>query len=253
MKKIITALCLIPSLIWGVTFESNRMEDALPYVGKETWVLIDVDNTLIESSVHLGSAQWRSHIRKKVQDAGYNALECEAILDRFWLFVQPFIPVRLVDPKAPVFIQNIQMAKIPVLALTAREPIELAHTQKQLDSVGVNLINDFPESFSLPSAYPGSYERGVIYCGENAKEEALVAFFQEAGLTPKKVIFIDDRWDQVIKLEVELEKLGIEFVGIRFSGADQRVKAFDPAVADLQFSRLPQVVSDEEAIKILSK
>jgi FMN phosphatase YigB (HAD superfamily) len=175
MKKIITTLCLLPSLIWGVVFESNQMEDALPYVEGGTWVLIDVDNTLIEST----------------------------------------------------------------------------HTQKQIGSGAVDLTNDFPKRFSLPVPHPGLYERGVIYCGDNPKEEALIAFFQETGCMPEKVIFIDDRPDQVEKLEVRLEKLGIEFVGIRFSGADERVKAFDPAVADLQFSRLPTIISDDEAKKSL--
>jgi hypothetical protein len=252
MKKIIQAFCLIPSLIWGVTFESDQMEDVLPYIGAETWVLIDVDNTLIESSMHLGSVQWRSHIREKVRDIGYSALESEFVLDKFWLFVQLFIPVRLVDPKAPVLIQNLLKSKIPVLALTARDLIELEHTQRQIDSVGIILSNDFPEKFLLPAAHPALYERGVIYCGENPKSEALVAFFQGVGCRPKKAIFVDDRWEQVKKLEVELEKLGIEFVGMRFSGADERVKSFDPMIADLQFSQLPRIVSDEEAKQSLS-
>src|SRR5262245_28901432 len=127
MKKIITAFCLFPSLMWGSTFESNQIEDVMPHVETDTWVLIDVDNTLIESSLHLGSAQWRGHIRNKAKNAGYSSSETEAVLDQFWLFVQPFIPVRLVDPKALALIQSLQESKVPVLALTAREPIELKH------------------------------------------------------------------------------------------------------------------------------
>src|SRR6267154_3359893 len=120
MGKIMTALCLIPSLIWGFTFESNQIEDVLPNVKTETWVLIDVDNTLIASSMHLGSVQWRGHIRNKAQNAGYSASESEAILDQFWLFVQPFISVGLVDPGTLTLLQNLQESKTPVFALTAR-------------------------------------------------------------------------------------------------------------------------------------
>ena len=244
MKKLLTALILIPSLIWGLTFESDRMEDALPYVETGTWVLIDVDNTLIESSVQLGSAQWRGYIRTKAQAAGYSKSESEEILDQFWMFVQPFVPVRLVDPNTLTFLQK---TNVPVFALTAREPIELKHTQKQVDSLGVIFINDFPEQVTLSAAHPALYEKGVLYCGENSKGEALTAFFQATGQTPDNVVFIDDRWEQITKLEAELEKLGIPFIGMRFSGADARVKAFDPAVADLQLSYLPMIISDEEA------
>ena len=37
------------------------------------------------------------------------------------------------------------------------------------------------------------------------------------------------------------------FVGIRFGGADERVKAFDGLIADIQWASLPIVVTDEQA------
>ena len=88
MKKIFASLFLIPSLIWGAIFESGRLEDITAHVGEDTWVFLDVDNTLIESSQHLGSAQWRNHIRKKADAAGYRNEEQELVLDKFWFFVQ---------------------------------------------------------------------------------------------------------------------------------------------------------------------
>jgi len=252
MKKLLIGLCLLPSLIWSLVFESDRMEDLLPHATSETWVLIDADNTLFESTLHMGSAQWRNHIRKKTFENGYTANETESILDQFWLFVQPFIPVRSVDPKTPSLVQCLQESKIPVLVLTARDPIEQVHTQKQIESLPIHFINDFPEKFDLPSSKPGLYEQGVIYCGDNTKIVALTAFFQEVGQMPKKIIFVDDRRDNVKELEHGLEQLGLEYVGIRFSGADERVRSFDPKVADLQFSLLPKILSDEEAKRILA-
>ncbi len=252
MKKLIFSLCLIPSLIRGLVFESSRMEDLLPHVTRETWVLIDADNTLFESSLHLGSAQWRTHIRKKVLQQGFTKDEAESILDQFWLFVQHLIPVRSVDLQTPSLISLLQESKVVVLILTARDPIEQGHTQKQIDSIQVHLFNDFPEKFTLSSSHPGLYDRGVIYCGDNPKDQALLSFFQHTGRIPKKIIFVDDKEEQVRKLESRLENLGIEFVGIRFSGADERVRSFDPEVADLQFSRLPKIISDEEAKSLLT-
>src|ERR1043165_239465 len=127
MKKILFTLCLIPSLIWGLVFESGRLEDLLPHATSETWVLIDADNTLFESALHLGSSQWRKHIRRKALKEGFSVKEAESILDQFWLFVQPFVPVRSVDPKAPSLIDHLQQSKIPVLILTARDPVEQNH------------------------------------------------------------------------------------------------------------------------------
>jgi FMN phosphatase YigB (HAD superfamily) len=254
MKKILAALCLIPSLLFGLVFESSRMDDILPHVEEETWVLIDVDNTLIESSVHLGSAQWREHIRKKARKAGYDKKGVEEVLDRFWLFVQPFVPVRLVDQNALQIIRSLQTEKTAVVALTARDPYELEHTRKQLQSTGIYLSNpDFPKRAAFLTPAYGLYEDGVIYCGDNTKSEALLAFFNYVGKTPKKVIFVDDKSSQVEDLQETLEAMGVEFVGIHFRGAESRVKAFDGDVADLQFSHLPSIISDEEAKQLLSR
>lgn len=254
MKKIITALCLIPSLIWGVIFESDQMQDIIPHVESETWVLIDVDNTLIESSVHLGSAQWRAYIRNKALKLGNDAATSDLILDKFWIFAQHFVPVRLVDPAVQTVIEKLQDSKTVVVALTAREPLEMEHTRKQLATAGIVLSNgSLPEHFSLPAPHYSIYDDGVIYCGDSTKSEALIAFFQEVGYVPQKVIFVDDKLSQVQELEKTLEQMGIEFIGIRFSAADERIKAFDPEIADLQFSQLPKIISDEEAKKMLSK
>jgi hypothetical protein len=252
--KIITALCLIPSLIWGVIYESDRMQDILSHVHFGTMVVIDIDNTLIESSMHLGSAQWRTYIRNKAASLGYDAAASELILDKFWMFAQHFVPVRLVDPAILSVIDQLKLEHpgIIIVALSAREPSEMEHTRRQLDSVGVVLLNgSFRQHFALPAPHHSIYHKGVIYCGDNKKSEALFAFFQALKYYPKRVIFVDDKLSQVQEVEKFLEQKNIEFIGIRFSAADQRVKAFDPEIAELQFSQLPKIISDEEAKRML--
>ncbi len=249
MKFFLHSLCLLPVLLCGSIIESGRMEEILPIAEKDAWILIDVDNTLIEASTHLGSAQWRSYIRNKAFLLGNEPFESELILDRFWLFVQHFIPVRLVDSDTLRVIQNLKDAHQIVMALTAREPLEVVYTKKQLDSVGLSLNNTvFAEKILLGDSL---YEQGVLYCGDRSKSEALMAFFQETQSYPKKVIFVDDKLAQLQEVEAAMKKMGIEFIGIRFSGADARVKSFDPQIAELQFSRLPEIISDEDAEAIL--
>lgn len=253
MKKFLAALSLLPSLLCGMVFESDQMKDILPHVSEGTLVLIDLDNTLIESSIHLGSAQWRDHVRDRARAAGYDKQGVEEVLDQFWLFVQPFVPVRIVDPNAAQVMEDLRKSHIPVIALTAREPRELAHTQKQIASTGVVLSGTrvFGNA-TLPSEFPGLYQDGVIYCGDNTKSGALLAFFEHIGKAPKKVVFVDDRQEQVDGLAKTMEEMGIEFVGIRFSGADTRVESFDGSIADVQFVLLPIIISDEEAQQLLS-
>lgn len=252
MKKIFTALCLAPVVLWGAVFESGQMEDILPHVDQETWVFLDVDNTMIESTQHLGSAQWRNHIRKKTRECGYTPEETELALDKFWVFVQHFASVKLVDSQTVDVIERLKEADVRVFSLTAREPIEATHTQRQLGSVGISLFTDpILDPAFLPTEKLALLDQGVIYCGDNTKSAAIAAFFEEMGAKPKKVVFVDDHRGQVFELEKVIEGMGIEFVGMRFSGADERVQAFDGDIADVQFSYLPKIVRDEDANEML--
>ena len=229
--------------------ETNQMSDILSHVDSETWVIFDVDNTLIESSLHLGSAQWRGHIRKKALDLGYTDAESEKILDNFWKFVQPLIPVRLVDKKTESIIKQLKEDGVVTLALTAREPDEVEHTERQLEEVNISFSNDVvKENLFLSTSHPGLLKNNVVYCGENTKSEAVLAFFKELGLLPKKVVFVDDKWDQIYDVEKALSILGVENICIRFGGADERVSSFSSEIADLQWGFLPKIVSDEEVI-----
>jgi FMN phosphatase YigB (HAD superfamily) len=249
MKKLFIILWLLPCLVRGQIIESDRIEVILPHVTEETWVLFDLDNTLIESSLHLGSIQWESHLKKHSLKLGYNEHEIGTILEKFWTFVQHFIPVRLVDPQAPNVLKQLDDSNATVFGLTARAPNEVDYTRRQLDSVNISLCTEpsYPEQFPLLASEPILYDRGVIYCGDNTKSEALIAFFNAIGRLPKKVVFIDDKFEHVRDLERTLEQMGINFIGIRFSRADERVQSFDSEVANLQFSQLPQIISDEEA------
>jgi hypothetical protein len=251
---ILLILFFFPIFAFGLIVESQNMACLLKYADTNTLIVCDIDNTLIESALHMGSAQWRDHIRSKARKLGHSENEIENILDKFWLFAQFFIPVRCVDPDTASTLSKLQQSQSILIALTAREPIEIAHTEKQLLSVNVDLSHSHfhTNSCSLPLPYPSVYDKGIVYCGENTKDAGLVAFFQKMKYSPQRVVFIDDRLEQLQRVENALQGMGIEFIGIRFSGADARVEAFDPAVADLQWSLLPTILSDEEALNRLN-
>lgn len=245
-------LCSFFFPLSGEIVESSQVSSLLKYVDQETLVICDVDNTLIESTMHLGSSQWRKYIKQKAIQAGYGSKESEEILDKFWFFVQSLTPVQTVDPETSTIIQQLQHLKIKVIALTARDPIKASLTQTQLASVNICLANSFfKESEVFPLTHASLYQQGILYSGTNKKGEVLTAFFQKTGYFPKKVVFIDDRLDQVIDLEPFLSGLGIQYIGIRFSGADDRGQFFNPHIADLQWSLLPRIISNDEATQIL--
>ena len=251
-KKLLISLCLLPVLLLGLTVESDRFDRLFEHADARTIVFCDLDNTLFESSTYLGSVAWRNHIRNKGKAAGLDAKQTEDVLDKFWSFVQPFVSVRLVDQNAPEVIQKLRGDKVLFVILTARDHYEKEHTLKQLESLNVALPQD-EESRSLSLPSPALYDHGILFCGENSKGAVVRAFLEEMGLQPDRIVLIDDLAKQLADVEGVVKEKEIEFVGIRFSGADARVKAFDPQIADLQWQYLPQLLTDEEAQSLLQK
>ena len=62
MKKFILHigyLLLLPAFLMAEIRETTRFEDLLEEADGQTLVLIDMDDTLIDSTINLGSSHWR--------------------------------------------------------------------------------------------------------------------------------------------------------------------------------------------------
>jgi hypothetical protein len=246
MKRFLQLLCLVPTLAWGMTIESDDPASILPHLTPDTLVVFDVDDTLVRATGHLGSRQWRNHIRSKLRAAGYVDEEVEEHLLRFWLFVRPYCPHALLDETIVSLI-----AQLPnTLACTRRHPVEADATEEDLASFNIRFTAP-NESFPLPCPHPALYKNGVIYAGANPKSVALQAYLTLRGTKPTSLILLDDQWYNINDLEAA--NLTDNYVGIRYSAIDARVAAFDPQIADLQWSTLPAYLSDEEAAARLER
>lgn len=231
------------------TFESHKMSALVEDMSgsKRRYFWIDVDNTLTAPfKQEIGSAQWRQHIKKKAAAEGYSPDEAEDVLDLLWYHVMPQIQVRHVDEGARAVIEGLQKSHF-VAAFTAREFKEFPHTEKQLASLGIHLSN-----VHFPQEIPGLYRNGIIYCGEKTKGESAWAFFDVTQVIPDEVRMVDDKMEQIRVVQKACQDK-ISFIGLHLRTEDARVASFNGAVADLQLEMLPQIVTDEEALKMLAE
>ncbi len=211
-------------------------------------IFCDIDNTLIQSQLHLGSASWGEGIIASLLEKGFNKADALAIEALLWKYVQMLVPIQAVDSEAPFYLSKWQAKNIPIIGLTARYPEETETTNRQLISVGIELTQ-----FFLPDDVC-NYSNGVIFCGmHQTKAEVLLNFLDKTNLQADLVIFIDDKGTHVSEVDAALQARGIASIGIRFSGADSAVAAYDPQLAEIQWKHLPQLLSDEQARQILSE
>ena len=143
----------------------------------------------------------------------------------------------LVDAKTPKYLEQLSESKIPTIALTANltgsfPGIANLESWKvdRLSRLGIDFSTSAPYKkqivFSHLPSFRGNYSlyvNGILFANgpEVSKGDVLVAFFEKTGFYPSKVIFIDDREENLISVEEALEKLGksIQFQGLLYTGA----------------------------------
>jgi hypothetical protein len=243
---ILVAISLLSVLIFfernpyhhGLIIESDQLATVLDHINTpNTIVIFDIDNTLAHSPQELGSDEWFSYLVNKKIAAGNNARI--ALHDALPILydVEFNIDLEPTEPEIPALFQELINAGVPVMALTNRNSFMADRTIEQLDAINIMFFMPeiTPEQFVLPLANPCCYNRGILFCGDNDKGKCLHHFFKITDHYPEKIIFVDDKINNLLSVEKIAEFNHIDFVGIRYSGCDWRVKNFDPKKAEQQY------------------
>lgn len=249
-KRVFLILLLLPVFLSARTEELSRLKEIFLCIEsspEETLVVFDIDNTLLKSTQQLGSVAWGDFVTADLEKKGITSRDAQEIESIFWMSIQPRIKVQAVDPDTADVIQEIQARKIPVMCLTARKPMEAECTASQLASIGVDLSGSL-----LHTASNASYQYGILFATPtNKKSDVFISFIKENNLKLTRVIFIDDKLGHVQDMHDALKREGIECIGMRFTGADEDLKQFDPRIAEIQWKALPELLSDEQARLLL--
>lgn len=143
----------------------------------------------------------------------------------------------LIDARLPQFIDQLRRKGIPAMALTANLTGSFGHINNMeawridtLLKMGIDFSGMCPYRHSfvfdkLPQ-YRGNfstYKNGMLFVnGTNiSKGEVFLAFLQKADFFPKKIIFIDDREENLKSMQEALQRLEkhVEYQGLHYSGA----------------------------------
>ena len=167
--------------------------------------------------------------------------------------------MRPVEKSTLGILRELQENNFTVLALTARPPSWAKGTLKQIASLDIDFSKTSPRIplESKRKINDMSYQGGVIFLEPGSeKGSSLVNFINASKLDPKKIVFIDDKPNNVKSVDAALNEAGIENIEFRYGAADERVRNFDSKIASFEYHYflLHKVfISDEKAKALLSK
>lgn len=177
-----------------------------------------------------------------------------------------FVPV---DSRSTTIIRELQNENIPTLALTAAEARKLGEMESfanfrinQLMEMGFDFSNTFPRieflkfTKSDDKEFHPIFKSGILFASKHPKGEVLKQFLEALHLSPKKVVFVDDRMEYLQSVEKTMSEKGIEFIGLYYTAAEKLSGELDKKLGEFQFRYLAEQgewLGDEDAKVYLAK
>jgi hypothetical protein len=246
----------------GVVQSFDEIRSELSRADQNTLVVFDVDDVLItyeDMVLRPCGARFRPSSWEGIDPKEIPYLMSIMLSSSKTILVEPFLPQ---------LIKTLQLRGVKTMALTAARTgkfgvIDNAEDWRVavLKGFGIDFSVSFPQGkvifFDQGGRKESEYslfKEGILFLGNESmtKGKLLVQFLKTSGLTPEKIIFIDDKMAHLISVETEVNAAKIPFQGYQYKGVEQLSGTFDASVAQTQFACLRKYhkwVSDEEAKK----
>lgn len=232
--------------------------DVFTNADAKTLAVFDVDMVLVQPSdpaFQMPNMKHYSAIAKRI----IKELPSDKQMMFFSLMTTGSDPI-LIDEKTPQFLDQLMQRGIPAIALTANLTGEFGSIPN-MEQWRVNGLKHFGIDFSRTAPYKSpllfnnlssyrdnfsAYLEGVLIVNGTvvSKGEAFISFLDKSGFHPNKVIFVDDREENLKNLEEALQKFdsSIEYQGFHYTGAQ---KYPSKAISEEEFESSWQKLANE--------
>lgn len=244
----------------------NDMKEVFEYFANadsKTLAIFDVDMVLVQPSdpaFQMANMKRFGAISKRIMK--------EVPADKQMMFLSLMTtgsePI-LIEDSTPQFLKEIIQRGIPTMALTANLTGSFG-TIKNMEQWRINSLRclgiDFTQSapYKMPvvfddlasyRGYYSNYLNGILFVNGTvvSKGDAFLSFIEKTNLSPEKIIFIDDREDNLKSVEAAIQKLNqpIEYHGLHYLGAQ---KYPSPMISEEEFEeRWQKLASEAKALE----
>jgi hypothetical protein len=249
----IAIFCLVSLEVEAKIIETRHIEDVIPLIDNETWLLVDLDNCMFEGAQALGHANW---FYDQLQQRTQNGMSREEAITDFypsWIKTQKTCKVKPLENSFVPILLMLQSRGITMMGLTHRQPLIADSTVRQVSSLDFNFLSTAPskESFCGPAKTPTLYSQGILFVGDyNNKIDIFELFLSIIKKNPKKIVFIDDKRKNVDELE-NLTRYGIEYIGVHYTAIEHSKPVYIREIAEFQSKFLDEIMSNEAALLLM--
>lgn len=243
--------------------EIDCINEVFPEATSASIVLFDIDETLIETSSMLGGKAWRRYARSALEKIKPHK-EATELHDKITYLIAKNFVYTAVEDDIHDCLDELNKNQIPVFGFTARGKVHWYDmpsldgeelTIEHLKQAGIDLNAESAAVDNALTAHP-SYAKKIFFAYPiEDKGELIVELFKNMQMLPAKVVFVDDKLENVRVVDKACEQLGIPSVCFYYRHIELH-RSFDLMVANIQLEKLlfeNRVLSDEEVLLLKSK
>jgi|HubBroStandDraft_4_1064222.scaffolds.fasta_scaffold298758_1 hypothetical protein len=222
-------------------FQSDRIKSILNHCKHNTFVVFDLDNTLVESTQDLGSDQWFVKLMEETCRLLPGKETVELVVAIYYA-VQRQVSLKTVEHQTISLITLLQDLNIPIVVLTARGDKICRTTIEELKRIGIDFSKQWSNMEYLLKLNDGKsrafFSNGIIFCDGNDKGKCLLSFFQSIKNQPAHVLMVDDKEKHLKSVRAVIDAYQGKFTGIRYSLLDEKIKKVDMKSANEQMKKM---------------
>ena len=212
------------------TSDINILENLIYEADHNTLFLFDIDNVVLMDEdeyrlTHPYREEWIKDIETRLSE-DQRALLFSIILEER--------KVRLVDPNIRNIINELEVRKIPTMALTKLQTDKFGIIEKMQDwrireLQGINIdfarLSPITDDIEIRELEVGSgiplLTQGIILTAERDKADILEYVLANKNYYPESIVFVDDILENLESVQDLCKKLQINFEGFEYKRADE--------------------------------
>jgi len=244
--NVLLLLSMVVAFCFGEIYEVSTIAEMDKHKGEGVLFLYDIDNTLVRLERSFGCDQWfqyRFNQLQKQMDNRQEALD-KALAE--WTSIQYISKPQEVEAIGKDIIASQQREGVMLIGFTTRGLSLSRCTTMQLSTLGFDLSKTAPskEELFFDNGQGVIFRKGVLFTAGTHKGKALFKFLDMLHVNPSKVVFINDKHQNLAEVEETCLERNMPFTGLRYGFLDEWVNSFNPKVADAQLKSFLDIPSD---------
>ncbi len=175
-------------------------------------VVLDIDNTVLTSSVDIGGDIWYQWQRGNLEIKPRPEQKVPCLFEDSIGLLYELGPMDLTEKVVPSIISGWQANEISVMALTSRAPKYRPATERELTNKGIDFeltalapLGEKPPIYREVKDRELSYMKGVMMTSGMNKGEMLTYILEKTGREFDAIVFVDDSQKNIDNLYQEFE------------------------------------------------